>query len=312
MAKTLKIDARFARAVVDDLQRHGVLTDSLLKEVGLRHADIAVSDARVSYAVVLRLIERAAITLGDAAYGLRLGASQHLRDAGLLGFVILNSPILFNALENLQRYFHVVGDGEDIELERRTPHVILRFRETDRVLRGLRHSSEAMASILVRACRDMTRKHVSPVRAEFMHGPPNAKVAYADYLGCPVQFHAEWDALVYAAETMRQPVIGADNKLLRVLQRACERILGPTPKKQDLVHDVREFIIDRLTKGSIRIDDVACNMNMSRKMLERRLAERGKTFSALLDDIRSGLGKSYLRETAFSLEQVTYLLVERI
>ena len=61
----------------------------------------------------------------------------------------------------------------------------------------------------MRACRDMTRKRVSPVRAEFMHGRPNARVAYPDYLGCPVKFQAEWDALVYDAETMRLPVIGA-------------------------------------------------------------------------------------------------------
>ena len=33
-----------------------------------------------------------------------------------------------------------------------------------------------------------------------MHGRPNAKVAYAEYLGCPVKFHAKWDALMYDAE----------------------------------------------------------------------------------------------------------------
>jgi AraC-like DNA-binding protein len=302
-----KIEARLACRVVEDLRRRGVRADDLLKEVGLRRADVADPEGRIPYAAVLGLIERAATLLGDPSLGLRLGASYEARDSGLLGFVVLNSPTLMDAFRNLQRYFHVVGEGEDIEIERAGPHVVLRFRETDPALRGLRHNSEYMAAIIVRACRDMTRKRLSPARAEFMHGRPNVRVAYDQYLGCPVKFQAEWDALVYNAETTRLPVIGADDKLLKVLQRACSRILGPAPKKKDLVHDVRELVIDRLTKGPIHIDDVASELGMSSKTLERRLAEKKRTFSALLDDIRSNLAKRYLSDTRFRLEQVAYL-----
>src|SRR5439155_22276406 len=100
---------------------------------------------------------------------------------------------------------------------------------------------------------------------------------------CPVKFRAEWDALVYDTETMRLPVIGADGKLFKVLELACRQILGPTPKKQDIVHDVRELVVDRLAKGAVHFDGIASEMNMSSKTLERRLADRGTTFSMLLD-----------------------------
>ena len=232
MSQSHRIDARLATRVVSDLRRHGVNADSLLKEVGLRRADVSDPDNRIPYAAVLALIERAATTLGDASYGLRLGAAQEARDNGMLGFLMLNSPTLLDALSNAQRYFRVLGEGEDIEIERMGPHVTLRFRETDKALRGLRHNSEYIAAIIVRACRDMTRKRISPVRAEFMHGRPNAKVAYADYLACPVRFHADWDALTYDADTMHLPVIGADSKLSKVLERACQKILGPPQRSR--------------------------------------------------------------------------------
>jgi AraC-like DNA-binding protein len=153
----------------------------------------------------------------------------------------------------------------------------------------------------------MTRKRISPVGAEFMHARPNAKVPYVEYLGCPVKFHAEWDALVYDAATMRLPVIGADSRLFKVLARACQKILGPIPQKQDIRHDVRELVIDRLAKGTVQLDDVARELNMSSKTLERRLADRKTTFSALLDDARNGLAKHYLAETDLRLEQIAYL-----
>ena len=103
MSKSHKIDARLATKVIGDLRQHGVNTDSLLKEVGLRRADVSDEDNRIPYAAAIELIERAATTLGDASYGLRLGATREARDSGMLGFLMLNSPTLLDALSNAQR-----------------------------------------------------------------------------------------------------------------------------------------------------------------------------------------------------------------
>jgi AraC-like DNA-binding protein len=65
--------------------------------------------------------------------------------------------------------------------------------------------------------------------------------------------------------------------------------------------------MDQLTKGPVRIDGVALAVGMSAKTLERRLADKGRTFSGLIDEIRSGLAKRYLSETDFRLEQIAYL-----
>ncbi len=307
MAQIHRIDARLAMNVVADLRRQGINPDRLVEQAGLRRADLGNPDNRVPYCATLSLIERAAVVLGEASYGLRLGAGQEARDSGMLGFLMLNSPTLFDALGNIARYVRVIGEGEDIEIEHPGPHLILRFRETDKALRGLRHNSEYIAAIIVRACRDMTKTRVSPLRAEFMHARPESEVDYARYLGCPVKFHADWDALVYDIATMRLPVVGADSALLKVLEQACQRILGPMPKKHDVVRDVRELVIERLAKGTLHFDRIAAELNMSSKTLERRLAEKGTTFSALLEDIRSGLAKRYLSDTDLRLDQIAYL-----
>ena len=154
----------------------------------------------------------------------------------------------------------------------------------------------------------MTRSRlVSPIRAEFIHAKPDPKVAYAKFLGCPVQFDAEWDSLVFTEKTMQLRVSGADNKLLKALEQVCQKILGPTPAKPDIVHDIRELIIDRLTKGAPRAEDIASELNMSSRTLDRRLAERGVTFSTLLDDVRCGLAKKYLSDPNVGLARLAYL-----
>ena len=102
-------------------------------------------------------------------------------------------------------------------------------------------------------------------------------------------------------------MIGANDRLLSALESVCRRIIGPTPKKRDLVHDVRELIVERLPRGSAKIKPIADEVNMSMKTLERRLAERGQSFSALLDEVRCETAKRHLKGTDMGLSQVAYL-----
>jgi hypothetical protein len=113
----------------------------------------------------------------------------------------------------------------------------------------------------------MTRKRIAPVRVEFMHSRPNTRIDYETHLGCPVRFRADWDALIFEAETMRMEIVGSNDKLLKILEMACRKILGPAPKKQDIVHDVRSLIIDELARGGVHIDAVASKLSMSSKTL---------------------------------------------
>ena len=54
----------------------------------------------------------------DPSYGLRLGASRDINERGLLGFLILNSPTLMDAVINLQRFHKVVREDGEFEIER--------------------------------------------------------------------------------------------------------------------------------------------------------------------------------------------------
>jgi len=76
---------------------------------------------------------------------------------------------------------------------------------------------------------------------------------------------------------------------------------------QDVVRKVRALILERLPTGLVNIDIVAEELNMSSKTLERRLAERGKSFSGLLDGARYEAAKHYLEATDMRISQIAYM-----
>jgi AraC-like DNA-binding protein len=307
--RVLMIEARWATYVADDLRRAGHALDGPLREVGLSRTDIASPDGRISYAAYMGLIERAALLLGEPGYGLKLGSSRDVRDSGLVGFIALNSPTLGDALANVERYISVTNEGLDVVFESLgSGGGVLRFREADAPMRGLRHHAEQSVALLVKGAHEMTRRRANPVRVEFTHGRPNARIDYRAILGCPVRFQAEWDAVIYSEESLRLPVVGADNKLLQVLEAACRRIVGRRPAKEDLVHAVREYVVARLAKGPPSFDDLARHFNMSSKTLERRLGERNAGYRDLVDDIRCDLAQHYLANTDLRLHQIAFAL----
>jgi AraC-like DNA-binding protein len=306
--RVLTIEARWAMPIVEDIRRAGCTTNDLLKQVGLKQADLTDPESRIPYAAYVGLMERAAVLVARADYGLKLGASHDVRDNGLIGFIALNSPTLKDALANIERYVGVTNEGTDAGLEVDGQGLALRFREVDASLRGLRHNSERGAAQIVKGAQEITGRKAVPVCVEFMHRRPNATIDYEGVLGCRVVFGAQWDAVVYSHETLSLPVIGADNRLLQVLESACRKIIGPAPHKKDIVHLVREHLVQHLAKGAASFADVARHFGMSSKTLERRLIHSGTTYRELVSGIRLDLAKHYLGSTDLRVQQIAYLL----
>jgi hypothetical protein len=228
----LTIEARWAVLIADDLRRAGHPVEGVLKEVGLSRANISAPESRIPYAAFVRLIERAALLLANPGYGLKLGTSHDVREHGLIGFVALNSAALREALANIERYVGVTSEGIDAVFETVGEGSALRFRESDTALRGLRHNSEQAVAQLVVGVREMTRQKATPLRVEFMHARPNARIEYEGILGCPVRFGAAWDGVVYSNQTLDLPVVGAD-KSSRFATR------GQPAKTQTTCHRIR-------------------------------------------------------------------------
>ena len=92
------VDARWAYHAVKRLGSKNVPTDPILKEAGLRPSQIGDPDSKIPFHKHAALLTLAAEATGDDFFGLHLGSSLRLRQAGVLGFLMLNSETLGDAL----------------------------------------------------------------------------------------------------------------------------------------------------------------------------------------------------------------------
>lgn len=86
------------------------------------------------------------------------------------------------------------------------------------------------------------------------------------------------------------------------------KALEPRPRESEFRRDIEARLEPMLATGTIRIDQVARQLGLSRQTLYRRLKAEGVTFAGLLDSLRRRLALRYLREDGVPVKDAAYRL----
>ncbi|MCY1546281.1 Helix-turn-helix domain protein [compost metagenome] len=77
---------------------------------------------------------------------------------------------------------------------------------------------------------------------------------------------------------------------------------------QALPHYVQKLLRNRLPSGNVGVEQVAEQMMLSPRTLQRYLQAEGTSFQRLLDSTRQSMAIRYLRDSSISLTQLSGLL----
>jgi AraC-like DNA-binding protein len=141
----------------------------------------------------------------------------------------------------------------------------------------------------------------------FVHPARGPTAAYDAFFGAPVRFSSDCEALLFSRSLLEAPLLTASPELAQLL---VER--GPARARAgDAVVDrVREAIAKALAADDVSVDlaDIAASLDTPARSLQRTLAGRNTSYSALLDEARRNLAKALLAREGTPLAQVAYRL----
>jgi AraC-like DNA-binding protein len=174
---------------------------------------------------------------------------------------------------------------------------------------GDRQQIECFVEILVRICRQLTGRSLSPRIVKLNHRRTELPAGIKKVFGCNVIFGSDVDEVVFPRHAKSIAIINADPYLNSLLERYCEEALSNRQQQSGTWRlKVENAIVPLLPHGQAKLGEIAQRLGVSERTLTRLLASEQCTFSEILDALRLDLAKSYLREDNLPMSEVGWLL----
>jgi AraC-like DNA-binding protein len=289
------------------IERHDLAPEPLFRAAGIDPQIIHDPHAYVARPKSDALMRSLAERVADPAFGLRAGQCWHPSNLGTLGYAWLSSSTLRTGLKRVVRYWRIVIADVAVRLEEAPEGVefVHTPPELDSIPDGIR--GDIVLAIIYDMCRTNFSHAFSPKRVAFRHPAPADETPYETLFGCPVAFAADANRLLIGRAEADHPLPTGN----RDLAAAHDRILVEQLARFDKGNVVARFrasLLERMTSGEFSEEDIARDLHMSRRSLQRRLAEADAGYKSLVEDTRRDMALRYLRDPAKSATDVTFLL----
>jgi len=294
--------------IAKTLVRLGFDPDDFFRRVSFDAALLRDVDARIPGEELERLTVAAAEYAGDALFGLRQGAMMEFADMGVLGYVMLHSATIADALEAYRRYNDILCSGANLELEYRDGLVVIRLFPRSASVRLSRHCVEDMVCSLYLLMGKLGNRPIPLKEIRFAHAAPSGTEPYEKAFGLIPRFGEEFDALVLDEEALRNPVLYSDPRLLETFETMAKETKRSLTRTGEFSERVVEWIERCLPSYFPTLRQTADSFGSSPRTIQNRLKEENTTYADLTAKVRKELAIGYLRKNEISVGEIAYAL----
>jgi AraC-like DNA-binding protein len=249
-----------------------------------------------------RGLEQAA---GNEELALKLAQTLSVEAFDPALFACLCSPDLNTALQRLAQYKRLIGPlNMVVDIGHDQTRVTLTcYGHTEPIPHSLGVSELVFFTQLARLA---TRERIEPLAASVPNLPVDL-AAYKAYLGCALGV-SEQIQIAFSAQDARRPFLTENIAMWSAFEPSLKSRLSDLDAQASLRERVRSVLLDMLPAGQSSIDGVAQRLAMSKRSLQRQLAQESLGFQDVLTQVRQELARHYLSRTELSAAEIAWLL----
>jgi AraC-like DNA-binding protein len=294
------------------LLRHAHVFKPFLGLVGLPSHVLERPDAVIPLSQYNALLEVTAAHV-DTNLGLRLGLGLLTEGPGgnLLGgfgHATRSASTVRAMLDFGSRYMVVHAQANELTWQVRGNLLEMCYRLTDPSITERRQDCEYALSVLHTRLMEYTANRFSLVRVDFAHSQPQDITLHQEAFQCPIRFDQPRNALVWPAEMLDEPLVTADPRLFQALLPGLEEERKRRVADNDLAMRISLAIEADLKGGKVMLEEVASQLCMSKRTLQRRLSELNVEFNEVVEDVRQAQAIECVRHSTLSLTEIAMSL----
>jgi AraC-like DNA-binding protein len=293
----------FLSCVPELLRTLGVNPPDVLAAAGLSERALDNPESTIPYGVMGLLLKVAAERTGCPHFGLEIGKQIRTTTLGLLGELMRNSPTLRVALKDFAFHQHRNAHGGAAYLLEDKQQAFFGYAVYQPSVPGAHQICDAAAMAAFSLVSELAGEgNASSLKVLFSRSEPGNVVPYRRSFGVKLFFNAEQTAVVVPLEMLDQRVAGADARLRLILEKRVKALSHAGDL--DILTQLRREIRVGLLKGAVSANEMASQMGMGRRTLNRRLDVAGIRFQEVLDETRFDFVQHLLANTQLSISKI--------
>lgn len=294
------------------LESRGHPSIEVCRDAGIDSRVLTRPDDRVPGSQMSRLWQVAIARTGDPLFSLHSTEEFNPAALDILGYVVLTCQSLGDVMNCLVRYACLLNDGLRVTLAHDGPRTVVQLDIVSSHLHNelqieSRHAVDSMWVGLAKQLRSVSAAPVIPLEVWFTHDVDD-DTEYRRAFGAPLRFRAPHNRFVLASSDLARPIPSANAALFAVFEQHAEALLAGLDGRTTAAGQASRVIAERLRGRVPPIGEVASELAMSARNLQRALQAEGRTYQQVLDDIRCAMATRYLADRANSVSQVAFLL----
>ncbi len=281
------------------LREFGVDLEQVLAQSGLPADLFNHPDNLMPFRQGSRLLGLCVDRTGCAHFGLLIGQHTPLEALGVVADLVKAAPDVRSALKLLSRYLTLSDGGGLATLSEDTRFASYAYALYEPGVERAEVVYDIVLASIWNVLRALCGSRWLPHEIHFMRRRPPDTRPYRNFLRAPLRFDREQAAVVFDKSWLDVPLRSADPKRLKSLEAQARAIEAQATG--ELPAQVRRVLRRQLLSGGTSMHQVAAELAMHRRTLDRRLQPCGVGFQALCDEVRHEVARQLLSDTSMPI-----------
>jgi len=290
----------YLEALLEVVRADGIGSDALFKHARQGWHGPGLPD-------FVRLCDSAQRLTGDAQLGIKFGARLDLTSHGILGYALMSSRTVEQALQRLVRYIGLTAPPIHFEQVMQGSRCVLMCRIEPELVPQQFYLDAVLVAVVVSAHTLLGARVAREAELWFTGPKPRHASRYEAVAGVRVAFEQPMNAVTMPRRYLDAPVLSAEPAMAEVCRQQCEKLLANMRDRRGLAGRIREQLL-RAPGRFPDVEGIALQYGLSQRTLRRRLDDESTSYRKLIDEVRLELARTYLTSTALPVGEIAALL----
>ncbi|WP_329346084.1 AraC family transcriptional regulator [Vibrio natriegens] len=281
-----------------------VSVETLLEGSGISASQLYAPDTHVTLTQKLMIFSNALSHSKQPSLGLSMGQQAKFSDFGVLGYAVLSSNTLFDALVMGFKYLRLAGPVLKKKMWVEDNLGYFRAEQLIDLQSMLPFCCEYWFSTIQNLCEEVMQHPFPSKVIRFPYPEPEYSALYKQVFHCDIEFDSERLEWQFDAQSIYQPLPAANPITLQMCLKSCDEMLAKVSGSNGLKDKITQIFIER--PGNYpSVETLSAELGMSSRTLSRHLKQENTSYQQILDQVRFHLARHYLTSTQISIEDIS-------